>query len=171
MKYIKTINERWIEINEALDNPLEIKWIDKDFEISGFFTLNKSAYNIRCINKGDNIWTYKFYKFDDKEQKLSPDLSNDKKNVFRVLPTIKIGFDYIINLKNPDALIFGALDKSEGRKKLYNSFCEELIKNYDYKYTTNRKEDRQIFILYKPSIDENILMNKVEEIILEEIDI
>ena len=153
------------EMNEGLDNPTEIKWIDKEQELGGFFAINDKTYTIICKNVGENIWTYKFYRFNGKQ--LSPDLTNDDKNVFRVLPTIESGFYYLIDKKNPSGLIYAALDKSEGRKKIYHSFSEKMVKKYGYIYNTNRTQDKQIYILYKPNMNKDIIFNKVKELVEE----
>lgn len=165
---MKTWKEFWKNMNEGLDNPVDIKWTDKGGELGGFFIVNDKVYSIICKDKGDRVWTFKFYKFDENTKKLSPELTGDNKNVFRVLPTIKDGFDYLIEVKNPDALVFGALDSSEGRKKLYHSFSEKMVLEYGFKYSTNQNGDKQIFILYK-NIDKDLLMDKVVQITEEEI--
>ena len=59
----------------------------------------------------------------------------------------------------------GALDESEGRKKIYWSFSNELEKKYNYKLSTNVKNGNQAFILYKEDIDKDILMNTFEKIV------
>jgi hypothetical protein len=71
----------------------------------------------------------------------------------------------LIENKNPKSIIFGALDESEGRKKLYWSFSNELEKKYNYKLSTNAKNGNQAFILYKEDIDKDILMNTFEKIV------
>lgn len=155
------------EMNEGLNNPVDIKWVDKENELGGFFIVNDRVYNIICKNKGDNVWTYKFYIY-DKDKMLSPELSKDNKNVFRVLPTIELGFYYLLDTKNPSALIYGALDESEGRKKLYNSFSEKISKKYGFIYNTNRTNNKQIYILYNTNIiNKDVVFNKVKEIVEE----
>jgi len=162
-----SFDEFWECFDEAFNNPIQIKWIDKPYEYIGLFTLNNKVYNIYTINKGDNIWTFKFYVYLD--GKLSPNLTNDYKNMFRVLPTIKQGFIDLINEKNPDGIIFGALDESEGRKKLYNSFSIDISKQFDYEYTSKEKDNKKIYILYKPNINKEILFNKIIQITTDEI--
>lgn len=71
---------------------------------------------------------------------------------------------YLIEQKNPSAIIFGALDKSEGRKKLYHSFSNEIANDYNYNYTTNQKDNKQIFILHKNELNIELLMLKVIQI-------
>lgn len=155
------------EIREGLDNPVDIRWVDKGIELGGFFVVNDKTYSIICKDKGDNIWTYKFYRFDDIDKKLSPDLTKDNKNVFRVLPTVELGLSYLIDIKNLSGLIYGALDRSEGRKKLYHSFSEKLADKYGFIYNTSRSDDKQIYILYKPNFGKDIIFNKVREIVEE----
>jgi hypothetical protein len=159
---IKNFDDFWSKVNDAFNNPVEIRWIDKEVELIGLFSVNNKVYNILCKNVGSNIWTFKFYHFIDNE--LSPRLTNDYKNSFKVLPTIKIAFEYLISEKSPNSIIFGSLDKSEGRKKLYNSFSIDISKKYNYEYTTNKIDNNQIFILSK-EIDKEILLSKVAELI------
>ena len=165
---MKSWEDFCVEMNEGLDNPVDIKWVDKGSELGGFFIVNEKVYSIICKNRGDNIWTYKFYRYDDKL--LTPELSkNFDNNVFRVLPTVESGLYYLINLKNPSGIIYGALDKSEGRKKLYHSTSEKISEEFGFIYNTNRNNDKQIYILYKPTIDKEVIFNKVKEIIEENI--
>lgn len=159
---IKTFDDFWYHFNEAFNNPVHIKWIDKEVELIGLFIVNNKVYNILCKDVGDNIWTFKFYHFID--NKLSPELTNDYKNSFKVLPTIKNAFEYLVSEKSPNSIIFGALDESEGRKKLYSSFSVDFSKKYNYEYTTNKIDNKQIFILSK-DIDKEILFKKVVELI------
>jgi hypothetical protein len=70
--------------------------------------------------------------------------------------------------------IFGASDKSKGRKKLYESFCEDFSKRNDLNYYTkvysnlDQNVDRQIFVLFKSEVDRDILSDKIIQIIEEE---
>jgi hypothetical protein len=164
---IRTFEEFWNCIDEAFNNPVEIKWIDKGIEYIGLFIVNNKVYNILCKDLGENIWTFKFYHYID--NKLSPELTKDYKNSFRVLPTIKNGFINFIENKNPDGIIFGALDSSVGRKKLYTSFSLDISKSYNYLYNTRSLDNKQIFILYKPNIDNQILFDKITQIVESEI--
>jgi hypothetical protein len=164
---IKNFDEFWNKIEEAFDNPVDINWHEKENELGGAFVVNDDAYLIRCINRGDDVWTYKFYYFDKEKKKLSPDLINTTEkqiNKFRVLPTVKVGLEYLINSKNPKAVVYGALDSSEGRKRLYDEFSKEFSKKYNFLYETKNMKNKQVFILYKEVLNKEILFSKIVEI-------
>lgn len=161
---IKKLDDYLKYINEAFDNPLPIKWIDKDESIRGLFIVNENIYNISCINKGNYIWKYDFY-FIDKDKTFSPELTNNEKDKYRVLPTIKSGMLYLINNKNVNAIVFGAADSSKGRKKLYESFCNKFSKDNSLEFYTKLQDDKQIFVMYKKNIDKNILVDTIINII------
>jgi hypothetical protein len=163
-------SEFFLKINELLDNPVHIKWIDGGDILIGEFSVNSKKYFIKTKNKGGDIWSFKFYKLN--ETKLETDLNldiSDRINVFRVLPTIEDGFIYLIDNKNPKSIIFGASDNSKGRKKLYDSFSQKISKKYNFEYKTNLKNDKQIFILYKSGIDLENLFQTMLDIIEDEI--
>ncbi len=73
----------------------------------------------------------------------------------------------------PDG-IFGASDKSRGRKSLYEQFCKDFSSDNNLEYYTkvhsdlNENIDRQIFILYKKDLDKDILTSTILEILEEE---
>lgn len=153
---------------ESYNTPVEIKWIDKNDKLIGLFKVDDKIYQINCINKGSNVWTYKFYLYDIEKNEFNPELTNFKTGKLSVLSTIRKGMDYLINTKNPNGLIFATIDSSEGRKKLYCTYSKEIEEKYLYKKVTNVIDNKQIFILYK-DIDVNDLMNIVEKIIEDEI--
>jgi hypothetical protein len=173
MKKIKTIDEYFDNLSEAFDNPLPIKWIDKNDTLRGLFEVNDNIYQIVCVNKGNNIWKYDFYFF-EKNKKFTPELTGLEKDKFRVLPTFKDGIKYLYNNRDVSAIIFGASDKSKGRKKLYEQFCKDFSSENNLEYYTkvhsdlNENIDRQIFVLYKKDLDKDILTNTILEILEEE---
>lgn len=69
---MKSFKQFWDEVNEALDNPCDIKWIDKENELIGLFQVVSKAYTINCSNRGDNIWYFKFYVWDNIQNILTP---------------------------------------------------------------------------------------------------
>lgn len=56
-----------------------------------------------------------------------------------------------------------AADDSESRKKIYFSFAEELEKKFNYKILSNKKENYQIYVLYK-NIDLDLVLNEIDKI-------
>lgn len=153
---------------ESYDSHVDIKWIDKDNKLIGLFSVEGRVYQITCINKGGNVWTYKFHIYDTIKNGFSPELTNFNTGKMSVLSTIRRGMDYLINTKSPNAIIFGALDESESRKKLYWIYSSEIVREYEYERITQNQNNKQIFILYK-KIDKNYLLTIVKNIIEETI--
>jgi hypothetical protein len=170
-KFIKKMDNYFDMMSEAFDNPLDIKWVDKNPILRGLFTINDNIYQIVCENKDNNIWKYDFY-FYEKDKKFSPELTGFEKDKFRVLPTIENGIEYLYNNKKVDCIIFGSSDKSKGRKKLYTAFCEKFCEKNNLEFYTkvyNSDDiDRQIFVLYKEDIDKDILSETILKILEEE---
>jgi hypothetical protein len=173
MKKIKRIDDFLNLVSEAFDNPLDIKWINKGNILRGLFSVNDHIYQIVCEDKGNNIWKYDFY-FYEENKKFSPELTGFEKDKFRVLPTIKSGIQYLYDNRNINAIIFGSSDNSKGRKKIYESFCKLFCdqNNLDFytKVHSNLDEniDRQIFIMFKKDMDKDILSDVVIKILEEE---
>ena len=167
-QFIKKMDEYFDMVSEAFDSPLDIRWVDKDDKLIGLFTVYNNVYQINCNNIGDDFWTYKFFFYDKEKNVMDPNLTGFDKDKFRVLPTVKEGIINLINEKNPMCIIYGSLDESLGRKKLYDSFSKELSQKYDYEYTTQgigEYGEKQIFILYKNNINKQLLMNKIGDIV------
>ena len=168
MSNIKKINEYFKMLSEAFDNPVEIRWVNKDNNLIGLFIVNDNVYQINCNNIGDNFWTYKFFFYDKLKNVMDPNLTGFDKDKYRVLPTIKNGLIYLIENKNIDCLIYGALDDSLSRKKLYNDISNEISTKYNFEYITQgigEMGKKQIYILYKSSVDRDLLFKKVEKIV------
>src|ERR1035437_3846375 len=163
-QFIKKMDEYFDMISEAFENPLPIKWVDKGDKLIGLFTVNSNVYQIDCINKGNNVWKYDFFYYVQKLNAMSPAMTEFEKDKFRILPTIKVSMSYLDDLKSPDAIVFGATDKSRGRKKIYESFCHDFANSNDYIFYTQMQSDRQIFILYKKHIDMNVLTDTILKI-------
>ena len=164
MDFTKSMDDFFDSIEEAFNNPLEIRWIDKTNIIIGLFHVNNRVFQINCENKNNNFWKYDFYLM-DKDKNLSPELTGLDKDKYRVMPTVKKGFYYLYDNKNPDAIIFGAGDKSRGRKKLYESFAQEFALEKNYIFYTKMFNNKQVFILYKEHADKKLLYNTLIEII------
>ena len=164
---IKKLDEYFKIISEAFENPLSIRWVDKDNILIGLFTVNNNIFQINCINKNNNIWKYEFYIMDENKN-FSPELTKNEKDKYRVLPTVKSGMMYLVNNKKVDAIVFGATDSSRGRKKLYESFCNDFSKENNFEYYTSIQNDKQIFVMYSKNIDKNILIDTIIKIVDEE---
>ena len=120
---------------------------------------------IECIERHKGIWTYKFRIYDVSSNQMINSLTNNNKDVWKVLPTIESGFEYLLKLKNPECILFSALDMSSARKKLYNSFCEKISKSHNLEFKTYTSQGKQIFILFKKNIDVDHLFNSIKNII------
>lgn len=173
-KFIKNLTDFFNSVSEAFNNPLSIRWVNKGDILRGLFTVNDNIYQIVCENKGNSIWKYDFYFFEKDKNQFSIELTKNNKDKFRVLPTIKTGMQYLYDNKKVDAIVFGASDKSKGRKKIYESFCEFFSTNNNLKYYTKvhtdleTNIDRQIFILYKELINKELLTKTIFKILEEE---
>jgi hypothetical protein len=66
------------------------------------------------------------------------------------------------------AIVFWAVDSSKGRKKLYESFCEDFTKEHKFNFFTRMEDDRQLFILYRSDTNPDTLQDVVLEVIAEE---
>lgn len=176
-KFIKKLDDFFDMTKEAFENPLPIKWVDRSNQLIGLFEVNGSVYQINCHEKANNIWKYDFYIVEKIKNSivLSPELTGKEKDKFRVLPTILIGLDYFIKKKSPDSIIMGATDRSKGRKKIYESYLRDisLKSNYGFYTRVYQSSDdisdiKQIFVLYKKSIDKEVLSNVIIKCIEEE---
>jgi hypothetical protein len=154
------------ELNESYEKKATIKWVDNNHLI-GLFIVSNIVYKIQCIPYDNNIWSYKFMRYNNQTNTFDLNLiKTDWKDKMTILSTIRSGMDYLINNKNPNGLIFAALDSSDGRKKLYETYSNEIVNNYYYKLEKNLFEDKLIFILYK-NIAINLVIDVIEDMISE----
>ena len=160
---IQKFEEYCSSVYEAFNSPLNINWEMNEKSLIGFFSIGSDYYKISCLRYDFNIWTYKFFFLDKNKDEFSQTSKGDTNNKMKVLSTIRSGMEYLINLKNPNGLIFMASDDSEARKKIYFSFAEELEKKFKYKLLSNRKENYQIYILYK-NIDLDLVLDEIDKI-------
>lgn len=163
MKYIKNNFEKFINsLVESYDSDVDIKWIKNKEKLIGLFRVNDKIYQITCINRGNEIWTYKFYLYNSKNNELTPELTNFNVGKMSILSTIRKGMIHLIETELPKCLIYAALDNSEARKKLYLDYSRELEKKYKFKLNMAPFGDKKVFILYK-----DIESDKVEYVINE----
>jgi len=161
--FIKKMDEYFEMLLEAFQNPVKINWVDKPNHLIGLFQVGTNIYQIDCLEKGNNIWKYDFYFYKDKE--MSPNMTNLESDKYKVLPTVKEGLYYLHTLKTPDAVVFGALDSSRGRKKLYESFSKDFAKEKNYEFYTKVENDKQIFVIYKDYIDKEYLFETIKKVV------
>ncbi len=161
-KFIKKVDELF----EALDNPVEIKWIKKSLEWIGLFSVNNNVYQINIEDKlGDDIWRFKFYHYNN--HVLSPEKTGLNSDVWRVLPTIKVAFEEFLKEK-PIGIIFGASGDSIGRKKIYHSFMKEMSKKFNLTEYYKVSEGKALYCLYQSKVDKDVLYKNIRNIIDEE---
>ncbi len=159
--------KKFDELLESYDSPVNINWTAFDGKLVGIFLVRGVQYQISCLDKGYGVWTYKFYVCISESNELSPNLTNNDVGKLSILSTIRDGMKYLIETKNPKSVIFGAFDKSEGRKKLYWRYSEELKNEYDFKLLTKNRDDKQIFILYKQIEIDDLL--KIIDVIVSDV--
>lgn len=163
MNYIKNNFQKFLDsIVESYNSDVDIKWIKNEKKLIGLFRVNNKVYQISCIDRGNGIWTYKFYLYNSDNNELTPELTNFNSGKMSILSTIRKGMIYLIENESPKCLIYGALDNSEARKKLYLDYSRELEKKYDFKLNMASFGNKKVFILYK-----DIESNKVECVISE----
>lgn len=136
---------------ESYETPSDITWDNTNpYKLIGEFIVSDNLYRIDCILYDNDIWTYKFSGFDPSSNTFTQDLvttnPNDK---MKVIGTIRTGMEYLIDIKHPKSIIYAALDDSDGRKKLYSRFSNEIVKKFGYQYRTSLQDSKQVFILYK----------------------
>lgn len=167
IKKYKDLDIFWKEINESYNSPVDIRWINKSKKLIGLFIVKNEIYKIECDLYNHNIWTYKFMKYDIDSGQFIMYLIGNVKDKMTILGTIRKGMEYLIIEKSPNSLILSALDDSDGRKKLYDRFSEEIVNKYGFKYKSSLQNDKQIYILYKNiSIDEVLSVIKTDIISL-----
>ena len=154
------------DLYESYDSFVEIKWID-NIKLIGMFNISNLVYKIECAPRENDIWTFKFMRYDYNTKSFSLKLTKtDPRDKMSVLGTVRNGMRYLIENKNPKGLIFSALDDSDGRKKLYTTYSNEISKDYNYNLKTNLQDGKMIFILYK-NIEIDKIIGEIGEIINE----
>jgi hypothetical protein len=140
---------------ESLNSPYDIEWLlISDIKYNGKF--NNGKFLIVVENFGYNCWFFKFYQFDEEQNKyvdnLNPkdNLSNYSEST-KVLGTVRKAFFEFIELVKPNGIFFIAIDKSKSRKSIYDLFCNQVVLKYR-SYIKNKfiddEYDYNIFCLY-----------------------
>lgn len=144
-----TIESILSQVKEGMNSPLEVEWTKSSSEWKGTFKIENTIYKIDMINLSEKTghWLFKFSNNGNYE------MTNDLKKAFSVIPTIKNAVFQVMDELDPEIFMFFAMDSSASRKKIYNSFCEELKENYDRIFFTEKQKDQQIFIVSKKEYD------------------
>jgi hypothetical protein len=153
------------DIKETLNTDIEIKWVDKKTLLIGLFNINNEVYQIFCKNYGEDVWSFKFQHFNKNTSLLSHDLTGFNHSNFSILSVVIKGFEYLINAKNPNAIVYGAGDESKGRKNLYSSFCNDISKKYNYEKINRLESNKQLFVNFKAGFNADILFDKIKLIV------
>lgn len=147
--------------------PKDILWSKNENYWRGFFEVGDIEYRISIDEQDNGVFLYKF------ERKIEKDTwtyikigDSSVKNKMSVLSTVRYGFKYFMDERHPNGLIFTAMDDSSSRKKIYESFCMEIIRNYPYYQYRNDSNDKyQIFVLNKNDFDFKELKRIINKIL------
>jgi hypothetical protein len=160
MKHIKTVKEHldeyFIKLNEAFDNPLVINWTSEGNFIYGFFNIGEKEYQIEAHFIINDFMTFKFSIKIGSNQSVK--IVNDGSVDFiRVIPTIRQGLLYLLDVVKPNGIIFGVTDGLKGREMVYDRFIDIDIKNSS-KYDANMEyvDKYKIYTIYLKTLDVNI---------------
>lgn len=168
MKNIKDYNEYNkidVYINsvfEAIDNPLEVEYSFIDDVLYGTFNDGKTDYVIEAEHIIHNFFTFKFKANDNGEYTV--DLNNNRGvEKYRVLATVKNSLFFILDELKPNGVIFGALDKSKGRKRLYDKFVEEyLLKNPNKDSTIKEQNNEKVYLIHNKDEDIETIIDVIK---------
>ena len=112
MDYLQKIDDYFQMLEEALNNPLPINWRTNNNLYIGEFIINNNTYVIDCENLGDDVW---FFSFDyiGLNNIRSNALTNNNKDVYRILPTIVQGAKLadIMTILGSIDIIMGEVDR------------------------------------------------------------
>lgn len=151
MTKIKSFDELFSSIREALDQPLTVNWYKSPTNWVGVFNTSYNEYNIVISKEDYDIWKYKF--FIKKNDKLSTKLTGLNYDVYKVLSTIYKSAYYFIDEMNPNGIIFGSENDSPTRIKFYSRFSNECSNKYKYMLYETSFGDNDInptlYVLYK----------------------
>lgn len=163
LDFIKSMDDYFNKLNELYNTPVEINWIIDNSEIlNGEFIVNDVNYLIECSEYGNNVWTYKFSRFDNNVKRT--DIVNDPANKMSALSTIRNGMCYLIESKKPNGLIINVTEYS--RLKLYQKYSNEICDKYDYVcHTSESPLGYSIFIWRDNLIDFDVMNNSFNNLL------
>jgi hypothetical protein len=162
MDLMKRFNEYFDKIEESLDNPSQINWIISNNSYIGEFIIDNVEYRIEYVKQIGNNWSYSFSYFDIDKDTWSYNISHKGSGGFVVLSTVKSGLYYLHDKTNPNSIIFSAIDSSDTRKRLYQSFCEEFCKNNNWSFSNRGSDEKRLFVMF----NNNIIDSDKEEVFL-----
>lgn len=167
-KNIQKFNLFLSSLSESLDTSgIEIKWIDKTNRLIGLYNIGNNVYQLDFNLFGD-AWSYKFYyvkKLDNKIE-MSVDKTEFSYDRFKVLSMAKTGLKYFIELKSPNAIVFGASNEINSKKvnidgkeitkrqHIYQNMLTDLSTFFTiYEYTISNIKLGQVYIIFKKSLN------------------
>jgi hypothetical protein len=155
MDLMKRFNEYFNKIEESLTNPSQINWLINNNSYIGNFTVDDVEYKIEYLKQIGNNWSYSFSYFDIDKNIWSYNISNKGSSGFSVLSTVKFGLYYLYDKTKPNSIIFSAIDSSNTRRRLYQSFCEEFCKNNNWNFSNRGSDEKRLFVMFNNNISDS----------------
>lgn len=167
-------------LSESLDiTGIDIKWVDRPDRLIGLYNI-RNVYQLDFNLFGDS-WSYKFYyvkKLDDKIE-MSVDKTEFSYDRFKVLSMAKTGLKHFIELKKPNAIVFGASNEINSKKvnidgkeitkrqHIYQNMLLDLITFFsEYEYTISNTQLGQVYIIFKKNLDDtNETFENIDKIV------
>lgn len=169
MNLIKKINNYFNTLEESFNTPYLVNWDIDNYKMIGLFTSKNSInYKITCHIQIGNNWSFTFHWFNDDLNKWDSELIKVSNDQFAVLSTIRDSMYELFNIKNPNSIIFSAVDNNELRKSLYKKFSNDFCSKNNYEMINKSTNHRDIFVLLKKNLsdlDKEDIMNSVIKII------
>lgn len=168
MNLIEKFDEYFNKIGESLDSSLDINWSVIKNGYLGQFNVDDWNYKIEYLKQIGNNWSFSFSYFDKDKNIWSYQISHKGTSGLNVLSTIKEGLYNMYNFTKPNSIIFSAIDSSDTRKRLYQSFCEEFCQKNNWKFSNRGNNDSQIFVMFDDSVSnehKEEIMQSVKKIV------
>jgi hypothetical protein len=155
MDLMKRFNEYFNKIEESLTNPSQINWLINNNSYIGNFTVDDVEYKIEYLKQIGNNWSYSFSYFDIDKNIWSYNISNKGSSGFSELSTVKFGLYYLYDKTKPNSIVFSAIDSSNTRRRLYQSFCEEFCKNNNWNFSNRGSDEKRLFVMFNNNISDS----------------
>jgi hypothetical protein len=163
MDYLQKIDEYFEMLEEALNNPLPINWKTNNNLYIGEFNINNNTYVIYCEDLGDDVWFFSFDYIDSNGNKINT-LTNNGDSI-KVMGTVKKAFEDFYLYKNPQCILFGIIDSSVGRRRLYDSFQEDFAKKHNLELLKKEILGKRIYSLYNKNINKELMFRYIKFLI------
>lgn len=166
MNLLKKFNEYIDKVEESLDSPVEITWLNANKSYAGMFIVDDINYKIEYIQQIGNNFSYTFSI--EKDGYWSYDISHSGTGGFKVLSTVKKGLYDIYDMTKPNSIIFSAIDDSETRKRLYQQFCEEFCRKKNWNFSNRGTDNKRLFLMFNEQISDSEkeeVMKSVQKIV------